>query len=255
MELIQRGFMMKRRSQLVYLGAALLLASCSGVRTANSPSQVRSQPSPVAAANPQAATPQAANSQNFPQPIVSPTAVVTVPAVPGLLRPTNIPGRLQSIAPGRSDPFAAVPARSISFSATSRPAASPPSSSKPSAISLAPLPVAPVNGLPALPPLPPAPTALPSLPVLAAPLPSPTALADAVEVSGAIRVKGQWQVIVKEPSVGTSRYVGVGDYLEGGQVLVKKIIANGGADPTVVLQQNGREVTKSIGSASIARRQ
>ncbi|MBD2018641.1 hypothetical protein H6F43_00385 [Leptolyngbya sp. FACHB-36] len=245
---------MKRRSQLVYLGAALLLASCSGVRTANSPSQARSQPSPVVAANPQAAN---ANPQAFPQPIVSPTAVVTVPAVPGLLRPTNIPGRLQTISPGRSDPFAAVPARSISFSATSRPAASPASSGKPSAISLAPLPVAPVTGLPSVAPLPlPAPnSALPSLPVPTAPAPSPTALADAVEVSGAIRVKGRWQVIVKESSVETSRYVGVGDYLEGGQVLVKKIIADGGADPTVVLQQNGREVTKSIGSTSIARRQ
>jgi hypothetical protein len=64
-------------------------------------------------------------------------------------------------------------------------------------------------------------------------------------------VGGKWNVIVQEPNAPTSRYVRVGDSLANGQVLVKRVIAGSG-DPIVVLQQNGREVMKSVGGSRIA---
>jgi hypothetical protein len=79
---------------------------------------------------------------------------------------------------------------------------------------------------------------------------SRTALAELIEVSGAVQVGGRWSIIVKESSTQTSRYVKLGDYLENGKVLVKRVIAQPGADPLVVLQQNGVEVVRSVGSAT-----
>ena len=77
--------------------------------------------------------------------------------------------------------------------------------------------------------------------------PSRTSIADAIAVNGVVQVGGRWTVIVKEPSAVSSRYVAVGEYLENGKVLVKKIVAAGSADPVVVLQQNGVEIRKSLG--------
>jgi hypothetical protein len=74
-------------------------------------------------------------------------------------------------------------------------------------------------------------------------------MADQIEVTGAVQIGGKWQVIVREPGSSTSRYVAAGDYLANGKVLVKRIIAGKGVDPVVVLQQNGVEVTKSLGSS------
>jgi hypothetical protein len=94
---------------------------------------------------------------------------------------------------------------------------------------------------------PPSLTAPPAINIPIAP-PSLTALADAIEVTGAVQVQNQWLVIVKEPD-STSRYVKAGDALANGQVLVKRVIAGPGTDPVVVLQQNGKEVIKTMGMA------
>jgi hypothetical protein len=82
---------------------------------------------------------------------------------------------------------------------------------------------------------------------------SPTAIADAIEVTGALQVGDRWSVIVKEPNTEISRYVNPGDYLANGKVLVKGVIAGIGVDPIVILQQGGIEVRKMIGSGAIAR--
>lgn len=237
-------------SQFSGFGLAMLLVSCAGA-----PSQDQaSAPSPSKAAAPSAAP--VTKSQSFPNPVVSPMAIVQVPAVPGLLQPTNGRVRASSVATGRSDPFAAVATAPVSLAATSTTASKRPSAvpGKQTPYSLTPLPLGPTNA-PKLTPLPAAgSTALPpSIPVEP---PSRTAAADAIEISGAVQVKGKWHVIVKEPNADTSRYVMAGDYLANGSVLVKKIIAGAGADPVVILQQNGVEVTKSIGSGqgSIASR-
>lgn len=230
------------------LGLAALLVGCSGAPNSD---QAQAPVASNSAAQPSGS--QATRSQSFPNPVVSPTAIVEVPAVPGLLQSTNARVRVPTITTGRSDPFAVLatgpvtlPAASTVTKARTQPAAT--SSSKLPPFSLAPLPSVPANS-PQLTPLPSLPNsaALPPAAIPVAP-PSRTALADSIDISGVVQVKGQWHVIVKEPNSNTSRYVTAGDYLANGSVLVKKIITGAGADPIVVLQQNGVEVTKSIGA-------
>ncbi|MEW5856632.1 MAG: hypothetical protein AB1861_04545 [Cyanobacteriota bacterium] len=87
---------------------------------------------------------------------------------------------------------------------------------------------------------------LPKLP----PLPEPN-LARNVEVTGVVQVGGETQAIVKVPNE-PSRYVGVGQRLSNGQVLVKRIEVNNGASPVVILEQYGREVARRVGEKPIA---
>lgn len=89
----------------------------------------------------------------------------------------------------------------------------------------------------------PPPAGIPPLPAL----PQPT-LAQAVEVTGVVDVGGNVQAIVKAPNEPTSRYVSVGQRLSNGQVLVKRIILSPGADPVVILEENGVEVARVVGS-------
>ncbi len=86
---------------------------------------------------------------------------------------------------------------------------------------------------PALPPAPPA--------------PADTTLANGVTVMGVIEIGEQTQAIVQVPNEATSRYVQVGQRLSNGQVLVKRIELNAGAEPLVILEQYGVEVSKAIG--------
>ncbi len=79
------------------------------------------------------------------------------------------------------------------------------------------------------------------------PLPEPT-LAKAVQVTGVIVVGGVPQAIVQAPNESTSRYVQVGQRISNGQVLVKRIEMNNGSDPIVILEQNGVEVARAVGS-------
>lgn len=83
------------------------------------------------------------------------------------------------------------------------------------------------------------------------PLPSAT-LANAVEVSGVVLIGGVPQAIVKAPNEDTSRYVKVGQRLSNGQVLVKRIEMNGGSDPIVILEENGVEVSRGVGTTAQA---
>jgi hypothetical protein len=95
--------------------------------------------------------------------------------------------------------------------------------------------------------VPPAGSTPPALMPLPA-IPEPT-LARAVEVSGVIvTMNGLAQAIVKAPNEPTSRYVSAGQRLSNGQILVKRIEVNAGSDPTVILEQNGVEVSRSVGS-------
>ncbi|MBD2085478.1 hypothetical protein NDI49_19935 [Trichocoleus sp. ST-U3] len=87
---------------------------------------------------------------------------------------------------------------------------------------------------------------LPKLP----PLPEPN-LARSVEVTGVVQVGGEPQAIVRVPNE-PSRYVGVGQRLSNGQVLVKRIEVNNGASPVVILEQYGREVARRVGEKPVA---
>ncbi len=88
----------------------------------------------------------------------------------------------------------------------------------------------------------------PVIPVVPPPPPPPsTELATGTEVSGVVKVGNQTQVIVKVPNEPTSRYVKIGQRLSNGQVLVKRVDLKEGADPIVILEQNGVEVAKAVG--------
>ncbi|PSB11556.1 hypothetical protein C7B62_05340 [Pleurocapsa sp. CCALA 161] len=82
------------------------------------------------------------------------------------------------------------------------------------------------------------------------PQPIEPTLANNVVVSGLYKANGRTRLIVKAPEEQSSRYVEVGQYLSNGQVLVKRVTQNGFSNPTVILEQSGREVEKSIGEDS-----
>jgi hypothetical protein len=186
--------------------------------------------------------------QSFPGAVVNPMATIPVPAVPGLAQSTNAQTRLTTIAAGRPDPFAAITGTMIVVPVSTKPKPS----TKPLPVqqkspATAANPPAKPSDLPAQStPLPPA-TASNSTSSVPTVPPSQTAMAEAIEISGAVQVQGKWHIIVKESSEATSRHVTVGDYLANGQVVVKRIL--GGSNPIVVLQQNGVEVTRSIGTS------
>lgn len=237
---------MKQQLWIGLLGLLALTVGCSG--------QAEDKAEQITLA------PESAKSttQEFTNPLVKPTAKApTVPTVPGLLRSTNAKARAESITTGRRDPFAVVPSAAVPIATGG--------SKAPRSKAIAPLPKAPAkqatSAMPQLPPiqLPPLRSApLPNLagssplpplniPAAAKPVPpSPTALAESVEVSGVVQVGNRWTVIVKESSASSSRYVAVGDYVENGRVLVKKIVSPGSTEPVVILQQGGVEIRKSL---------
>ena len=67
-------------------------------------------------------------------------------------------------------------------------------------------------------------------------------------MTGVVKVGNTVQAIVKAPNEPTSRYVGVGQLLSNGQILVKRIEINPGSEPIVVLEENGIEVRVMVGS-------
>ncbi len=92
------------------------------------------------------------------------------------------------------------------------------------------------------------PTAIRVTPPIAVAQPVRTDEAAAVLVSGVIEVKGVTYAIVSAPGEPTTRYVSVGSRLSNNQVLVKRIDSSGLG--TVVLEQNGVEVPRSVGKAA-----
>ena len=80
-----------------------------------------------------------------------------------------------------------------------------------------------------------------------APPPQPD-IARAVQVLGVVQIGNTAHAIVQAPNEPTSRYVQVGQRLSNGQVLVKRIEMNRGAEePVVVLEQYGIEVPTAVG--------
>ena len=226
--------------------------------------------------------------QDFPKPIVSEVALgnpttantnipplATVP-VKGLMQTTRPDDRTQQITPnlGR-DPFAASPTTELQLPGLTKfgtpkssrpvsvvykpakPAAKPMRSQKPATTAALPQiprlrsiarPSTPSNILPTVPiqdNFPPAPIAIPALPTV-----SPTALADQVEITGVVQVGDRVMAIARAPEESSARYVNTGDRLSGGRVIVREIRTGG--SPTVVLEQNGQKVVKSIGANRMA---
>lgn len=165
-----------------------------------------------------------------------PTLVAKNPPPPtstaGLIQSTNANQRTQQVQQGRSDPFAglfAIPKPVVTVKPRTvvtripKPVVPPPP--KPVVVKPNPLPIVP-------PP---------------APAPPQPDLARSVTVLGVVEVGNELQAIVKVPTEATSRYITQGQRLSDGQVLVKRIELSPGAEPVVILEQNGIEVTRAVG--------
>lgn len=74
----------------------------------------------------------------------------------------------------------------------------------------------------------------------------PTELAQNVLITGLVNLGDRIKLIVQAPEEATSRYVDVGQYISNGQVLVKRIETSS-PTPTVILEQSGIEVARTIG--------
>jgi hypothetical protein len=209
------------------------------------------------------------------EPLVAAAGPIQLSPLPALLQSTTSQSRLPEVAAnaGRFDPFgsitAAPPPPTPAAANAATPSAEDSSPSSQPSITATAAPAVPVSNNTPLPPLPSVPLALPPVPtqplatvpvanlpspsVAAAPLalPTPTGpLAERIEITGVAQVGSQVHAIVREPDGSGSRYVAAGDYLAGGQVLVKRIEVGVNSEPRVVLEQGGREYTRSVGGAS-----
>ncbi|MFM7448922.1 MAG: hypothetical protein ACKO24_10025 [Leptolyngbyaceae cyanobacterium] len=234
-------------------GSLGLLISLAGCSTSSPPSQ---KPLSNIQSAPQTVTAQ----PEFSNPAVPSTlAEMATVAVPGLIQPTIPQARVPGITAGRSDPFALLSMPPLTIGALSQP-------SRPSsvAVPLAPtttsalpasLPLQSTQPLPtvAIKPLSPPdhPSSMPLIPISRLPktsiAPAPSILtAEAIDITGAMQIGNRWSVIVKEPEAPSSRHAQVGDYLANGRVLIKRVVAGPGAGVIVVLQQDGRDISKPL---------
>ena len=208
-------------------------------------SQTASKPVPTVAAGINSTAPaiQPPFQQQF-QPAI---ATVPVPTVPNLIPPTNAAERETAVATGRPDPFAALlMTPTIVSTQPVAPVTSP--------IATVPVPAAPITA-----PITMAPPAAGTLPTFqpgginSIPAPAPVlSVAEVIEVSGVVQAGSKTSIIVKVPDEQTSRYAGVGERLANGRVLIKRVEM--GSEPVVILEQDGREFAKSIGSSSVIAR-
>lgn len=226
-------------------GMTCLMVGCSG-KTASKPNSPNSEPSgaPTATvavnpvtASPTESVPGANANQSFSNPMLPSSTPDKALPVPNLIPPTTSLERLPQVSVGRADPFATLPVTpTIIATAKAEPPAPRP---QPAASSL------PAVSVPAVSTLHPVPANPNQLPGLSAP--APVSLAQAIEISGVVEVGGKVNIIVKVPDEYSSRYVGVGEYLANGKVLVKRVEM--GSEPVVVLEQNGAEILRSVGTS------
>lgn len=233
-----------------------LTASCSSKTASQKPDARSTSPETVAVSraetqqgNLETTQPsQPLTSEDFfPDPLVASASQLEPTLVPSLIPPTVSAERIPQVETGRPDPFA-----SLGFTPAVQ--VKPPDASTITPIAL-PAPIAQVAPVPmsiAPPMIVPSPIAvspLPSVDVSASSLPvaPPRSLAETIEISGIVQIAGKTNVIIKAPDEATSRYVTVGERLGNGKVLVKRVEM--GLEPTVVLEQGGREIVRSVGSS------
>jgi hypothetical protein len=249
----------------------IAIAGCASEETppvATSPAvspTVNPTVSPTTAASPQASP---GTQPGNPQPLTSPSP--SAPAVSGLIQPTNPQERARQvqteIKANQRNPFAGLP--------PNIPVTSPPESKPVPKVAILPTqpgagtpkstgggaanpgttaqgkPVAKPSGTPKKSgsSVAKAPSAKPPVAVLP-PKPS-TAAADGMAVTGVITIGRTPQAILVAPG-GATQYVGVGQRIYGGRVLVKRIENNYGDEPVVILEENGVEVAKSVGERPV----
>lgn len=240
---------MRNRHWIVSVSVlSIFLTSCNQPKKAKTP---ENQPTAQSSA------------QTFAQPMVAAsTAPMPSVKVPGMIQTTdNKTTPPPTTDDSTRDPFAAAAVPSefqttiLPTQPATQPAAQPVQPSAPQRIATRP--IANLSPLPRptaalkTPILPQQPlSTLPSLPVAPLPMAPPvsrTNLAEAIEVTGIVQIAGRYTAIIQEPN-GGARYVRVGDKLANGQVIVKRINMNAGEEPSIVLQQNGIKLTRTVGS-------
>lgn len=235
---------MSRNWWLISIAGVLCFASGCNSKTASTPnsSPAETATPPETAADSIQTEPLAAKDF-FPDPLVSASTDIQAVPVPNLIPPTSSVERVPQVDTGRADPFA-----SLNLSPTVVRVKEAPKATTPTVTVAATQPQNPTV-LP-LPPLMPSPTALTPLPTVNVPPPAPPPrpLSETIEISGVVEVAGKTNVIIKSPDEYTSRYAAVGERLGNGQVLIKRVEM--GLEPVVILEQDGREVVRSIGASS-----
>jgi hypothetical protein len=254
------GISMHNLKQFVGLASAALVLSSCGVDNAKQ----AKVPAPVAA------------PQTFSQPTVpaSNSRLLPIP-IQGIIQVTNGQTRVAQVSTSTDrDPFAAIPPSEIMVSpklatqisaknaprlavsqsrSTAKSAAVTPNLPTASIVRTKPVTISQTSVLPAPAPiavLPTLPSNSPPVPISAlqgAAPPALTQLADTVAITGVLQVGGKLTAIVQEPD-SSPRYVQSGDYLANGQVLLKRIVMSQHGQPTIILQENGKEVTKTVGA-------
>lgn len=243
------------------VGGTLKLLMISSSKTPTAPTASESPESEVAFADSETA---------FQSGPFIPSAQNLQLADPGLLKSTSQAARLDTVVAGRPDPFSPVVRPSSLPTSKASPATVP----APPAIAVStpqipaapqgPLPVVPVAATQALPPLPslPIPANLPIPPVpslgnngtavaaLPQGVPQSLSVVDQIEISGVAQMGGQIRVILKESGSSSSRHVAVGETIAGG-VKVKRVDLGSG-DPVIVLEHQGQEHYRTVGSSAIA---
>lgn len=258
---------LRRHPKWLILGSVIIAAALVGgtlriFSTSNQPSDERTLDNQTSGEEP---------AELFKSPIVSLSAQLRGAARPdNLLVSTSSPDRLATVSAGRDDPFAPVvksnggpiPPRSTAKSNTSTGVTSPQGGD--ASTNNQSLPSVPVSNSANLPPLPsvswsPVPPPLPAIPIAANPVPVPVSPnyatpleaplepMQAIEVSGVVQVGNRVGIIARESSQQTSRHFFAGDYLVGGQVLVKSIDLSA-QEPLIILEYQGKEYPRTVGS-------
>ncbi|NJL84669.1 MAG: hypothetical protein HC890_20240 [Chloroflexaceae bacterium] len=247
---------MSKRALLLTLS---FLALLGGGCTSSSP-QAEQPATPPAGEQP--ATPPPAESA--PPPQAAAPATVRQSPPPGLTESTDPDRQRKSFAKGRPDPFkliSIIPEKAET-EASVTPLPSPPAPvlvrppSSPAQRSGRSSAQNPSTSTPSLrPPLsnPTVPTLKEPLPLFFGPPPLEATLAKQVVITGLVEVGDSPQIILKAPGEPTTRYVQPGQFISGGQVLVKRIDNRLGETPAVVLEENGIEVVRPVGAPAETR--
>lgn len=249
-----------RQAIAILAGSVVLsLGVGAGVRLLTSP-----QPAEISEENSQevaTAVPPIPEGELFADGAFVPASRELRLASPDLLQSTPKDDRLAVVLPsvgGRPNPFTPL--------VTAKPAPKPEPAPAAAAIAPAPpaanpqpLPVVPVTAtqsLPPLPPMAPAPSAVLPQPSVATapsslpPTPVPVSPVDRVEITGVAQIGDRTSVIIREIGLSTSRYVREGDLVAGGQVRVKRIDMSS-TEPVVILEFNGQEFYRTVGSGAL----
>ncbi len=263
----------RRSNRLLGLVSLMALTGCLPSQQANVPSDA------IASGNPAAENAlRHPTAQNFSKPIIPeadpnkpaptqlPLATIPVKGLTKATRPADLVD--QATLNTNRDPFSALPSNGLNLPLmkSSKPKTAPqptPSVQKnkqasPKTIATRPLrrpqlpsaPLSPLATVPVQNNLPPFSNSAPIAALPMAPLVSQTNLAEQVEITGVIQVGDRIMAIAKAPEETSARYINSGDVLSGGRVIVREIRA--GNAPTVILEQNGQRIVKSIGVNRVA---